>query len=163
MSGFGGVLTVKNKCAMLGLILGAAGCLETPPTYDGQVQLPPYIVMARVLPNPKDVSILVDRGRMNIKAPFRSEDLGTSLRAMFFVDSQFVTNQELGPSVFADEDRSVEENLNIEEGCHLVHLLLTHSDNINRNSTSASDESLAALVYWWVVVPTAEGEVHCPI
>jgi hypothetical protein len=147
--------------ALPAAFVGASGCLDQPPSYDGQTRLPPYVVMASVIPNPGTLSVIED-GMMPLEVPFRSEDLGQSLRAAFFVDSEFYTDLEYGGSVFADETRKVDQLIGLDEGCHSVRLVLTHSDNLPRPSAPPTNIGLAAMVYWWAVVPPEEGEVHCP-
>jgi hypothetical protein len=155
--------TIKRARAGLFALLAVSSgaCVNKAPTYDGQKRLPPYVVMASVIPNPGVVAEIRD-GSMAFEVPFRSEDLGESVSAVFFVDSQFVNDLEYGPSIFADDTRKVENLIELDEGCHLVQLMLTHSDNLRRPGSPPIDGSLAALVYWWAIVPPEEGEVHCP-
>jgi hypothetical protein len=137
------------------------GCLDEPPVYEGQERLPPYIVMASVIPNPGKLTVVED-GTMSVEVPFRSEDLDETVTAVFSVDAEYASDFEYGDSVFADTTRRVEEVVELSEGCHLVELMLTHTDNVPRPGQEPITASLAAFVYWWAVVPSDEGDVHCP-
>lgn len=156
-----GIRRANAGIASCVIVASVGGCVDPAPTYDGQSRLPPYVVMASVIPNPGIVSV-VENGVLSFEVPFRSEDLGKPVSAVFSVDSEFHSDLEYGPSVFADETRKVEQVVDLDEGCHQIQLMLTHADNIRRPGIPPIDGSLAAWVYWWAVVPTEEGEVACP-
>lgn len=138
-----------------------SGCLDKAPSYDGQKRLPPYVVTALVLPDLGMVNDVED-GMMTVEVPFRSEDLDQPVRAAFFVDGEFYNDLDYRASVFEDDTRRVEETIRLDEGCHLVQLVLAHADNLPRPSTNPLNVALASYLYWWVVVPPEEGEVRCP-
>ncbi len=150
-----------NRLAFALALAATTACWEKAPSYEGQTRLPPYVVMASVLPNPGTLSVVED-GALAVDVPFRSEDLDQNREGRFFVDSEFYTDLEYGGSVFADDTRRVEQLIGLDEGCHMVQLVLTHADNLPRPSSAPLDSSLAAMVYWWAVVPPEEGDVHCP-
>lgn len=156
-----GIRRARAGLASIVLAASVGGCVDPAPTYDGQSRLPPYVVMASVIPDPGIVAV-VEGGVLSFEVPFRSEDLGKPVSAVFSVDSEFHSDLEYGPSVFADDKRKVEQMIDLDEGCHRVQLILTHTDNIRRPGVPPIEGSLAAYVYWWVVVPTEEGEPPCP-
>lgn len=154
-------------CIGLAQLQGA--CLDTPPTYEAETQIPPFVIAAEVVPPLESVYTLAVNDRMRINVPFLSEDLGDALVGYILVDAR--TNQVapqptagpfvLAPSTFSDAQRAVDEEFSLDLaasalGCHTVTLVLTHESNLSLGQPV--DEARTARVVWWVnVVDPATG------
>ncbi len=143
--------------------LFTTSCLDAAPVYEQQQRIPPFLVIASVQPPVDEVVRLVANRLLRVYVPFRSEDLGEPLTAVFTLDGDFLGTEQLGPSVLEDTTRAVEFSFQpeVDPGCYLLSLMLTHRDNYSQR---VSDESRAAYLYWWLSIEDERtGEpVPCP-
>lgn len=133
------------------VVMCAASCLDAAPVYEQQQRIPPFLVIASVQPPVDEVVQLRANRSLRVYVPFRSEDLGEPLTAVFTLDGDFLGTEQLGPSVLEDTTRAVEFSFQpeVDPGCYLLALMLTHRDNYSQR---VSDESKAAYLYWWLSV-----------
>lgn len=143
-----------------------AGCLDPAPSYEAQEQIPPFIVISQVAPPLNEmVEVLVSDPTLTVQVPFRSEDLGEPLEAIFLFNSRPGQNQavvenasvEIPPSVFEDDTRAVIQpiNLDLDPGCHTLTMVLAHASNLR--GVDLRDEARAARATWWLYVRGTEG------
>lgn len=143
------------SCGALGF-----GCLDTPPTYEAETQIPPFVISAMVQPPIGSVYAMHIEDEMRIEVPFLSEDLGESLVGYILVDeraAEEAPSPAVGPffhpaSTFSDTSRSVSEEFTLPTGlalgCHTVTLVLTYESNISLGVPL--DEYRTARAVWWV-------------
>ena len=108
--------------------------------------------------------VLVTDPTITVQVPFRSEDLGEPLEAIFLFDAQPGQNQavvdnasvEIPPSVFEDDSRAVIQpiSLDLEPGCHTLTMVLAHTSNLR--GVDVRDEARAARATWWLYVRGSE-------
>lgn len=132
--------------------LGMASCLDAPPVYEEQQRIPPFLLVPLTRPRVDAVASVATNRTLQMRVPFRSEDLGDPLTALFTVDSEYLGSDRIGASVFEDDTRAAEFTFQpeVDPGCYMLGMTLTYSDNVNE--LRAQDESLAAYLYWWVNV-----------
>lgn len=135
--------------AHLGLML--TGCLDPPPTYEERSRIPPFVIAPSVNPDLDKVVSLATNKSLQIRVPFRSEDLGEPLTAVFSFDGTYQGSDVVGPSVFDDDTRAVEFSLRpeVDPGCYQLSMALTHQANL-KEGRNVFDESMAAYLFWWV-------------
>jgi hypothetical protein len=155
-------------------ILGV-GCLDTPPTYEAETQIPPFIISAMVQPPLGSVYPMSIEDQLRIVVPFLSEDLGESLVGYILVDERagpVAPSPAVGPffqppSTFSDTTRSVSEDFTLPTGlavgCHTVTLVLTYESNMSLGVPL--DEYRTARAVWWVNIlgSTDAGEQSSPL
>lgn len=146
-----GLRWIWKELVAFGSALLLSGCLDAAPTYEARERIPPFVIVPSVMPDVAEVVRLATNKSLQIRVPFRSEDLGEPLTAVFELDGQYQGKDEVGPSVFDDETRVAEFTLRpeLDPGCYQLSLLLTHTVNLV-NGLDVGDESKAAYVYWWV-------------
>jgi hypothetical protein len=153
--------------------LTALGCLDDAPEYPPREQIPPLIAFAQVTPPVSEV--YEDDLPMQIRVPFRSEDVNEDLVARFYADltpgdmafpSEGGTN--VPASTFDDTGRSVsfqwDNQAGLRPGCHSLTLVLTYANNIDDRGLPI-DESRTARLVWWVDLDDPQGTVlirSCP-
>jgi hypothetical protein len=148
-------LHVLVLCGLFG-----TSCLDAPPSYQAETQIPPFVIAAEVRPPIGSVSVVQVGEPLRIDVPFLSDDLGEGPVGYIVVDelaSEHAPPPSAGPfplpaSTFADDSRRVQEEfslpLNSELGCHTVTLVLTYGSNISLGA--AIDERRTARVVWWI-------------
>lgn len=145
--------------------LTLVACLDDAPTYDERERIPPFVIVPSVQPDVNEVVRLPINRSLQISVPFRSEDLGSPLTAVFRLDGVYQGNDGLGPSSFDDDTRAVEFTLRpeLDPGCYQLSMLLTHSDNLIE-TLNVADESMAAYLYWWIELfdPQTGDGAQCP-
>jgi hypothetical protein len=147
-------------------------CLDAAPEFPPRPQIPPIVFMGQVEP---PVSAIYDGPiPFTLNVPFRSEDVNVDLEARLFLDlvagvaSQTPVDVSSVPaSTFDDESRSVSMDWtqSLPRGCHSITMILTYERNFDRQSGLPADQSLAALVIWWLSVSDSAGDVSigsCP-
>lgn len=142
----------------------AMGCLDAPPSYEQRQRIQPFVIMPATQPPVDEVAAVATNRTLQVRVPFRSDDLGEGLIAVFFLNDGRIGSEDIGPSVLSDRSRFVEFTFRpeVDPGCHQLSLLLTHNDNFN--GIAAKDESNAAYVYWWLNVfdPRVGPTASCP-
>jgi hypothetical protein len=165
--------------------LATVACLDDPPEYTRPTRIPPVVNSLRTYPPPTSVYVIAptETSVINFDIPFRSEDVGTPLQAIFVLDFEATaTSEDLDkvytPRVDVDSsdvpfeeqtDRSVVfpwsyENKRPAPGCHSLTMILNYVDNFAGFYTP-DDDSLATLETWWFYfVPLGSDEVvvECP-
>lgn len=145
--------------------MATVACLEAPPTYQERERIPPIVIAPSVRPELDEVVKLPTNKSLQIRVPFRSEDLGEPLTAVFALAGSFQGSDEIGASLFDDDTRAVEFNLRpeLDPGCYQLSMVLTHDDN-TLQGLDVGDESMAAYLYWWVELfdPQVGAVTPCP-
>jgi len=146
-------------------LLSIAGCLDAAPTYEERERIPPFVIAPSVIPAVDEVVSIATNKAQLIRVPFRSEDLGEPLTAVFALDGTFQGSDAIGPSVFNDDRRAVEFTLRpeVDPGCYQLSMVLTHRANL-LEGRNVYDESMAAYLYWWVEIfdPQLGATSLCP-
>lgn len=140
--------------AVAGLpLLGLTACLDAAPTYEERERIPPFLIVPSVSPAVDEVVSIATNKAQQIRVPFRSEDLGEPLTAVFALNGSFQGSDAIGPSVFDDDRRAVEFTLRpeVDPGCYQLSMVLTHRSNLIEGR-NVYDESMAAYLYWWVEI-----------
>lgn len=142
-----------------------SGCLDQAPTYEERERIPPFVIVPSVKPDLDKVARLATNQSLQLRVPFRSDDLGERLTAVFALNRSFLGSDDLGPSTFDDETRAAEFTWRpeVEPGCYQLSMVLTHGDNIDQG-VAVYDESMAAYLYWWVDLfdPRDGSTAFCP-
>lgn len=146
-------------------VVGLLGCLDPAPSYEERALIPPFVIVPSVKPDVDEIVRLATNKSLQIRVPFRSEDLDEPLTAAFAVNDAFQGSDELGPSSFDDDTRAVEFTLRpeLEAGCYQLTMVLTHTDNLAQG-IDVYDESMAAYLYWWLELfdPRVGAAAVCP-
>jgi hypothetical protein len=145
--------------------MALTGCLDPAPTYEERARIPPFVIAPSVKPDLDEVVRLATDKSLQVRVPFRSEDLGEPLTAVFALDGSFQGSDELGASAFDDDTRAVEFTFRpeLDPGCYQLSMVLTHGDNLAQG-LDVYDESIAAYLYWWVELfePRVGATALCP-
>lgn len=144
--------------------ISLVGCLAEPPIYVNAEQIPPFVIEGRVSPSPGEVFVVpaTARNQMAVSVPFRSEDLGENIIALFYLDlrsgddaPQLLQDPITRPpgSFFQEQERELEAVLSgLPDGCHTVTLVLTQQGNFTTGRIA--NEAQVGRVVWWVNVQT---------
>jgi hypothetical protein len=142
----------SSSLAAMGVaVVTLTGCLDRAPTYEERERIPPFVIVPSVKPDVDEVVRLATNKSLQVRVPFRSDDLGERLTAVFALDGSFQGSDDLGPSTFDDDTRAAEFTLRpeVDPGCYQLSMVLTHGDNFAQG-VAVYDESMAAYLYWWV-------------
>src|SRR6187549_3484858 len=99
----------SSSLAAMGVaVVTLTGCLDRAPTYEERERIPPFVIVPSVKPDVDEVVRLATNKSLQIRVPFRSDDLGERLTAVFALDGSFQGSDDLGPSTFDDDTRAAE-------------------------------------------------------
>jgi hypothetical protein len=150
------LLALLTSCAL------SACVVAEPPTYKNSDRTPPFINLRETLPLVTRITLMHSKEETKFNASVRSEDQGTSLMGILFLDYSFAGQRELNfgeiPGSTFDDLRRILlvpwTPTESDKGCHQVTMLVTHKDNVSfpegRVVTESSED--LAIVTWWVNV-----------
>jgi hypothetical protein len=153
-----------------------AGCFDAPPEYTVPGRIPPVLNSLEAVPSLASINLVDPQDlTINFNVPFRSEDAGQPLQALFIRDfvpterennAKIIVGLDIEPSLepFQDQTgRVVAYEWNVQDprpdpGCHSVTLIFTYDDNIASNRFyTPLDDALVATETWWFVFETQNG------
>ncbi len=160
-----GDLLTKSATTIAGVAsLWITSCLDAAPVYEEQQRIPPFLLVPSTQPRVDAVAEVATNRTLQIRVPFRSDDLGEELTAQFALNSEVLGRDQIGPSVFEDDTRAAEFTFQpeVDPGCYQLRMVLTYFDNLPE--LSVLDETQAAYLYWWVNVfdPRTGVVAPCP-
>jgi hypothetical protein len=151
----------------VGTMTSVAGCFDTPPDYSEPVPIPPVIISKQVKPPLTSLYVSVSQGStssITFDVPFRADDFGVKLQALFIRDIASDANREpiaepdvpADPRPFADQmGRSVSATWSWNKdgqgrlvGCHTMTAIISDTDNIHFLDTDKPDKE--ARVTWFL-------------
>jgi hypothetical protein len=157
----------------------AAGCIfPEPEKFEEPQRTAPIVALNEVAPPVTSLLVVNGRTPHNFTVPFRSNDAGEFLQALFFLDfntssEDFVTFQNVPPSTLDDPNRSVTLQWTFDETCtndevedvaccrqfsmHLVHVSSVEQNTGTPRPDEVKSSGDLASVVWWMAVE-AEGQ-----
>jgi hypothetical protein len=166
----GGVARLSLLCALMAL--GVTGCLDATPQYVAPSPVPPVIDYAGVVPTTTAVTtIRATVSLVQFTIPFRSDDEGQQLRALFIRDfdptkdpAQAAVVQDILSDAdsrpFAQQltnglpDRSITFPWQLPSdtrpvGCHTLTMLLSHKNNFQTYYLTSDDLDVAQVTWFF--------------
>ena len=151
-----------------------SGCIiADPPRSDPPARTPPFLALNKAIPPTHKVKVLEGADpQLRIKVPFRSEDNGEPVIAMFHLDfsvgeqsSSYERIPDFSPSTLSVE-RDIDWQLNDRFfrsflGCHKLTMFVTHLENVDPVSVrpdpvKALDDTAQAT--WWIYIKPELGD-----
>jgi hypothetical protein len=175
----------RRSLLLSSIMLFSQGCIVAdPPEYRAPGQTRPELNVYSAVPTAIQALTVYSNPPVatNISVPFRSEDAGEQLRALFFLDYQVpkagetqpgqdrLVGQTIPPSTYDNTDRAISHLWlpDTTPGCHFLTLIVAHrssflDSNEDRLDPRKADED-AAMVTWTVNVDPADGRtlINCP-
>jgi hypothetical protein len=157
------VVSAFTWCALAALT--SSGCIiADPPDVQLPKKTPPLLSEAQPVVT-SIVRVLFDTSatQLSFNVRVRSEDLGDQLVTQPFLNYNTDRQVSAGlaiitdPSYFDDDSRTIDAKLSmalLDVGCEQFTLLVTHSDNLIRQS-ELIDPADVAIITWWLDVHTS--------